>query len=177
MEIVCTPQAYRGFESHSLRQNKRSPKRASFILAERVGSHTCAISNAQGAQVCKANLMSRTKAIVWKEVNIKNKVRAGLEVVANDPTLSAKPRIRAHLASFLYDSDCGHLRFGKLPCPHIRKNAICNPSSRFGGSVLSAKPRPKEPQTGSFFCGGESGITYLCIFKCTGCASLRKAQT
>ena len=73
------------------------------------------------------------------------------------PTLSAKPSIRAHLAPFLYDSDCGHLRFGKLPCPHIRKNAICNPSSRFGGSVLSAKPRPKEPER-LFFCGGESGI-------------------
>lgn len=28
-----------------------------------------------------ANLMSRTKAIVWKEVNIKNKVRAGKETV------------------------------------------------------------------------------------------------
>ena len=27
---------------------------------------------------------------------------------------------------------------------------------------------------GSFFCGGESGITHLCIFKCTGCASLRR---
>ena len=75
-----------------------------------MGSHTCALLNAQGAQVCEANLMSRTKAIVWKEVNIKNKVRAGLEVVANDPT---------HLI---------------------------NPSSRFGGSVLSAKPRPKEPE-------------------------------
>ena len=47
--------------------------------------------NARGAQVCNANLMSRTKAIVWKEVNIKNKVRAGKEVVAND-TLSPPNR-------------------------------------------------------------------------------------
>ena len=70
-----------------------------------------------------ANLMSRTKAIVWKEAKIKNKVCAGIEVVANDPT---------HLI---------------------------NPSSRFGGSVLSAKPRPKEPER-LFFCGGESGIKY-----------------
>ena len=45
--------------------------------------------------------MSLIKATVWKEVNIKNKVRAGKEVVANDPTLSAKPRIRAHLAPIL----------------------------------------------------------------------------
>ena len=83
--------------------------------------------------------------------------------VGSNPTLSAKPRIRAHLASFLYDSDCGHLRFGKLPCPHIRKNAICNPSSRFGGSVLSAKPRPKEPQTGSFFVAERVG-SHTCAF-------------
>ena len=53
---------------------------------------------------------------------------------------------------------------------------LINPSSRFGGSVLSAKPRPKEPER-LFFCGGESGITHLCNFKCTGCASLRRAQT
>ena len=33
--------------------------------------------------------------------------------------------------------DCGHLRFGKLPCPHIRKNAICNPSPRFGPLTLA----------------------------------------
>ena len=39
--------------------------------------------------------------------------------------------IRAHLAPFLHDSDCGHLLLCKLPCPHIRKNAICNHSSRF----------------------------------------------
>ena len=51
MEIVCTPQAYRGFESHSLRHKKRSPS-GSFFVAERVGSHTCAFLNAQGAQVC-----------------------------------------------------------------------------------------------------------------------------
>ena len=85
---------------------KRSPS-GSFFVAERVGSHTCAFSNAQGAQVCEANLMSRTKAIVGKEAKIKNKVCAGIEVVANDPT---------HLI---------------------------NPSSRFGGSVLSAKPTTK----------------------------------
>ena len=36
---------------------------------------------------------------------------------------------------------------------------LINPSSRFGGSVLSAKPRPKEPER-LFFCGGESGITH-----------------
>ena len=63
-----------------------------------MGSHTCAFSNAQGAQVCEANLMSRTKAIVGKEVNIKNKVRAGLEVVAND-TLSP-PQKRSPSGSF-----------------------------------------------------------------------------
>ena len=70
-----------------------------------------------------ANLMSLTKVIVRKKTNLKNKLCAGLEVVANDPT---------HLI---------------------------NPSSRFGGSVLSAKPRPKEPER-LFFCGGESGITH-----------------
>ena len=34
-------------------------------------------------------------------------------------------------------------------------------------------PQPKEPQTGFFYFGGESGITHLCNFKCTGCASLQ----
>ena len=71
-----------------------------------------------------ANLMSLIKVIVGKRTNLKNKLCAGLEVVANDPT---------HLI---------------------------NPYPRFGGSVLSAKPRPKEPQTGFFYFGGESGITY-----------------
>ena len=51
MEIVCTPQAYRGFESHSLRHRKGA-RAALFFVAERVGSHTCAFLNAQGAQVC-----------------------------------------------------------------------------------------------------------------------------
>ena len=50
--------------------------------------------------------------------------------------------------------DCGHLRFGKLPCPHIRKNAICNPSSRFGGSVLSAKPTTKGARAALFLYQG-----------------------
>ena len=35
------------------------------------------------------------------------------------PTVSAKARIRAHLALFLPDSDFGHLRLSKLPHPHI----------------------------------------------------------
>ena len=34
-------------------------------------------------------------------------------------------------------------------------------------------PQPKEPQTGFFCFGGTGGITRLCIFKCTGCASLQ----
>ena len=52
-----------------------------------MGSHTCAFLNAQGAQVCKANLMSLTKVIVGKRTNLKNKLCAGLEAHAND-TLS-----------------------------------------------------------------------------------------
>ena len=59
------------------------------------------------------------------------------EVVGSNPVASTKPRIRAHLAPFLHDLDCGHLHFSKLPCPHIRKNAICNPSARFGGQFFS----------------------------------------
>ena len=55
-----------------------------------------------------------------EKTKLKNKVSAGLEVVANDPT---------HLI---------------------------NPSSRFGGSVLSAKPRPKAP-SGSFFVAERVG--------------------
>ena len=34
-------------------------------------------------------------------------------------------------------------------------------------------PQPKEPQTGFFCFVGEGGITHLCNFKCTGCASLQ----
>ena len=145
----------------TLSATEKEPERLFFCGGESGITHLCIIKCTGCASLRRecANLMSRTKAIVGKEAKIKNKVCAGLEVVANDLTLSAKPRIRAHLAPFLYDSDFGHLRFGKLPCPHIRKNAICNPSSRFGGSVLSAKPRPKEPER-LFFCGGESGIKY-----------------
>ena len=36
---------------HSLRHRKGA-RAALFFVAERVGSHTCAFSNAQGAQVC-----------------------------------------------------------------------------------------------------------------------------
>ena len=73
-----------------LNHDQRSPS-GSFFVAERVGSHTCALLNAQGAQVCKANLMSLIKATVWKEAKIKNKVCAGLEAHAND-TLSPPNR-------------------------------------------------------------------------------------
>ena len=52
--------------SYLLNHDQKSPKRASFVLAERVGLHACAFSNAQGAQVCKANLMSLMKATVGK---------------------------------------------------------------------------------------------------------------
>ena len=34
----------------------------------------------------------------------------------------------------------------KRPSGRRAQLNICNPSSRFGGSVLSAKPRPKEPE-------------------------------
>ena len=47
--------------------------------------------------------------------------------------------------------DCGHLRFGKLPCPHIRKNAICNLSARFEGQLFyPLNPKQKEPER--LFC-------------------------
>ena len=71
--------------------------------------------------------MSRTKAIVGKEAKIKNKVCAGLEVVANDPT---------HLI---------------------------NPSSRFGGSVLSAKPTTKRAARAPFFVAERVG-SHTCAF-------------
>ena len=41
------------------------------------------------------------------------------EVTGSNPVSSSKSKIRAHLAPFLHDSNCGHLRFGKLPCPRI----------------------------------------------------------
>ena len=109
----------------TLSATEKEPERLFFCGGESGITHLCIFKCTGCASLRRecANLMSRTKAIVWKEVNIKNKVRAGIEVVANDPT---------HLI---------------------------NPSSRFGGSVLSAKPRPKEPER-LFFCGGESGITH-----------------
>ena len=84
----------------------------SFFVAERVGSHTCAFSNAQGAQVCaKRKPDEPDKSNGVESLNI-IKVCAGIEVVANDPT---------HLI---------------------------NPSPRFGGSVLSAKPTTKRAPNG-----------------------------
>ena len=41
------------------------------------------------------------------------------EVTGSNPVSSSKSKIRAHLASFLHVSDCGHLRPCKLPCPRI----------------------------------------------------------
>ena len=46
--------------------------------------------------------------------------------VGSNPTVSAKPKKRAHLAPFFHDSDCSHLLYCKLPCPHVRKNTLCN---------------------------------------------------
>ena len=64
MEIVCTPQAYRGFESHSLRHRKGA--RAALFLWRREWDHIPV--HFQMHRVRKfaqsANLMSRTKAIV-----------------------------------------------------------------------------------------------------------------
>ena len=48
----------------STKPKTKGARAALFFVAERVGSHTCAFLNAQGAQVCEANLMSRTKAVV-----------------------------------------------------------------------------------------------------------------
>ena len=84
-------------------------------MAERVGSHTCAFLNAQGAQVCaKRKPDEPDKSDSGKKTKLKNKVSAGLEVIANDPT------------------------------------HIINPSSRFGGSVLSAKPTTKGARAALF---------------------------
>ena len=75
--------------SYLLNYDPKSPKRASFVMAERVGSHTCAISNAQGAQVCAVRKPDEPHKSRSGESLNKNKVCAGIEVVANDPTLSA----------------------------------------------------------------------------------------
>ena len=45
------------------------------------------------------------------------------DVIGSSPIVSTKPRIRAHLASFLHVSDFGHLRFSKRVRTHIRKPA------------------------------------------------------
>ena len=88
------------------------------------------------------------------------------EASGSNPLISTKSKIRAHLAPFLHDSDCGHLRFGKLPCPHIRKNAICNPSFRFGPHLKANLMSKNTACTGNivrlsayrryrYFCMGE----------------------
>ena len=48
----------------------------------------------------------------------------------------------------------------------------CVRLKRTVGSNPTLSATEKEPER-LFFCGGESGITHLCIFKCTGCASLQ----
>ena len=55
-----------------------------------------------------------------------------VEHAPHEPSWYAKARIRAHLDILTSCSGFGHLRPSKLPCPHIRKNATCNPSARFG---------------------------------------------
>ena len=87
MEIVCTPQAYRGFESHSLRHRKGA--RAALFLWRREWDHTPVqfqMHRVRKFAPC-ANLMSLIKVIVGKRTNLKNKLCAGLEAHAND-TLS-----------------------------------------------------------------------------------------
>ena len=62
-----------------------------------MGSHTCAFLNAQGAQVCAVRKPDEHDKSNGVESLNKIKVCAGIEVVANDPTLSDKPRIRARV--------------------------------------------------------------------------------
>ena len=76
---LINPSSRFGGSVLSAKPTTKGARAALFLWRREVGSHTCAFSN----------LMSRTKAIVGKEAKIKNKVCAGLEVVANDPTLSA----------------------------------------------------------------------------------------
>ena len=54
-----------------------------------MGSHTCAFENAQGAQVCAKRKPDEPDKSNGVENLNKNKVCAGLEVVANEPTCSA----------------------------------------------------------------------------------------
>ena len=75
------------------------------------------------SQVCrKANLMSKDK----KKSKVKQiSIAKHLLKEYNVSEWSPKPRITAHKASFLRNSDFGHLRPCKLPCPRTRKSTFC----------------------------------------------------
>ena len=83
----------------------------------------------------------------------------------SNPFLCAKPRIRAHLAPFLPVSGFGHLRFSKLPCPRIGKDAICNPSARFEGDHFYPR-NPCVNNTSSF----AEFVLFFCLAMSCKCA-------
>ena len=65
----------------------------------------------------KSSITATERCPSWpKEHDWKSCVRHK-RTVGSNPTLSAKPRIRAHLTPFLHVSGLGHLRFGKLHQP------------------------------------------------------------